>query len=86
MLAWLRNVNIAILVSHVSWNVLTSSGFHLGPIYRGAEGKSEWSNGGGCKKISSFFSSQFFIYGPRAAKRDLLMILGEFSFFHCLTP
>ena len=25
MLAWLRNVNIAILVSHVSWNVLTSS-------------------------------------------------------------
>ena len=24
-LAWLRNVNIAILVSHVSWNVLTSS-------------------------------------------------------------
>ena len=25
MLAWLSNVNIAILVSHVSWNVLTSS-------------------------------------------------------------
>ena len=25
MLAWLRKVNIAILVSHVSWNVLTSS-------------------------------------------------------------
>ena len=25
MLAWLRNVNIAILVSHVSWNVLISS-------------------------------------------------------------
>ena len=25
MLAWLRNVNIAIMVSHVSWNVLTSS-------------------------------------------------------------
>ena len=25
MLAWLRNVNIAILASHVSWTVLTSS-------------------------------------------------------------
>ena len=25
MSAWLRNVNITILVSHVSWNVLTSS-------------------------------------------------------------
>ena len=39
--------------------VVMCAGFHLGPIYRGAEGKSEWSNGGGCKKISSFFLHNF---------------------------
>ena len=39
----------------VVWRFVLEAGFHLGPIYRGAEGKSEWSNGGGCKKISSFF-------------------------------
>ena len=32
------------------------------------------------KKVSSI-GIQFWIYGPRAAKRDLLMILGEISFF-----
>ena len=37
----------------------TCPGFHLGPIYRGAEGKSEWNNGGGCKKNSSFFLHNF---------------------------
>ena len=31
MLAWLRNVNIAILASHVSWNVLTSSTLAVQP-------------------------------------------------------
>ena len=35
------------------------AGFHLGPIYWGVEGKSEWSNGRGCKKISSFFLHNF---------------------------
>ena len=31
MLVWLRNVNIVILVSHVSWNIPTSSTFVTQP-------------------------------------------------------
>ena len=38
-----------------------TAGFHLCLFIGGggAEGKSEWSNGGGCKKISSFFLHNF---------------------------